>query len=515
MLISQRKYSLYAKKQNYRDAEMSVNTKKIRSLLDLRFGSLKASVEAERKKIPFKKHWQFTKKTKGILVLAVIAIMLVSIFAFLPKANQTPFPPLATDDPTASPTSTAQPTLTATPKPWTSLTRLIPGIPQIPTLPVPKAPGTIQIAGGMNSSVWRQVAANAWNYFQPGTGVDAKTGLPYAGGTDSPNFTDWDLGVYVQAVIDANKTGLISMSGDWTASARLDKVVSFLETRPLNSYNYPFWFYQARDGQDYKQNSNSATGPVDAIDTGRLFVALNNLKAFNSSLAQRIDTIVKGPENRSDYHALVANVKSESNSSNSIYFYYVACGFAAFWPSELSGATDQILTNIINSGNVTTPQGAQVPKAGILGDPLYCSVFDVGNTSKLMTIAYQAYHAHEAYYGATGQYRAFSEGASLSDHWTYEWVVMPDGRTWVVLDEKGNPFGINPIIYTKIAFSFLAVYNSTYSLNMSIYLEQTLPDPSRGYGEGVDEGGMQLSGSGLNTNGMILGAANYAIKNNP
>jgi hypothetical protein len=48
---------------------------------------------------------------------------------------------------------------------------------------------------------------------------------------------------------------------------------------------------------------------------------------------------------------------------------------------------------------------------------------------------------------------------------------------------------------------------------MSIYLEQTLPDPSRGYGEGVDESGMQLSGSGLNTNGMILGAANYAIKN--
>jgi hypothetical protein len=130
-----------------------------------------------------------------------------------------------------------------------------------------------------------------------------------------------------------------------------------------------------------------------------------------------------------------------------------------------------------------------------------------------MTIAYQVYHAHEAYYNATGQYRAFSEGASLSDHWTYEWVVTPDGHTWVVLDEKGNPFGINPIIYTKIAFSFLAIYNSTYSLNMSIYLEQTLPDPSRGYGEGVDESGMQLSGSGLNTNGMILGAANYAIKN--
>jgi hypothetical protein len=507
--------TLSAKKQNYRDAEMSANTKKIRSLLAIRFGSLKASVEAERKKVSFKKPWQFNKKTKGILVLAVVAIMLVSIFAFLPKANQTPFPPQSTDDPTSSPTATAQPTRTSTPSPWSQIQRLIPDIPQIIAPPIPKAPGTIQIAGGMNSSVWRAVALNAWNYFQPGTGVDANTGLPYAGGTDSPNFTDWDLGVYVQAVIDANKTGLIGTDGGWTASARLEKVVSFLENRTLNQYNYPFWFYQARDGKDYKANSDAATGPVDAIDTGRLFVALNNLKAFNSSLAQRIDTIVKGPGNRSDYHALVANVKSESATSNSIYFYYVACGFAAFWPSELSSVPDQILTNIINSGNVTTPDGAQVPKAGILGDPLYCSVFEVGNTSKLMTIAYQVYHAHEAYYGATGQYRAFSEGASLSDHWTYEWVVMPDGRTWVVLDEKGNSFGINPIIYTKIALSFLAIYNSTYALDMSIYLEQTLPNPSSGYGEGVDESGMQLSGSGLNTNGMILGAANYAIKNNP
>ena len=40
-----------------------------------------------------------------------------------------------------------------------------------------------------------KVAANAWAYFQPGVGVDANTGLPYAGGTNFTGFTDWDLGV--------------------------------------------------------------------------------------------------------------------------------------------------------------------------------------------------------------------------------------------------------------------------------------------------------------------------------
>ncbi len=70
---------------------------------------------------------------------------------------------------------------------------------------------------------------------------------------------------------------------------------------------------------------------------------------------------------------------------------------------------------------------------------------------------HQVYLAHEAYFNATGVYRAFSEGASLSDHWTYEWVVLPDNRTWVILDETNQPFDISPIIYTKVAMGFLAI----------------------------------------------------------
>ena len=62
----------------------------------------------------------------------------------------------------------------------------------------------------VDSTVWKAVAANAWAYFQPGIGVDSKTGLPYAGGSEFHGFTDWDLGVYIQAVIDAQKIGLIS-----------------------------------------------------------------------------------------------------------------------------------------------------------------------------------------------------------------------------------------------------------------------------------------------------------------
>jgi hypothetical protein len=49
---------------------------------------------------------------------------------------------------------------------------------------------------------------------------------------------------------------------------------------------------------------------------------------------------------------------------------------------------------------------------------------------------------------------------------------------------------------------------------MSIYLENTLPEPSNGYCEGVDESGQLLERVASNTNSLILDAALYAIQNN-
>ncbi len=285
---------------------------------------------------------------------------------------------------------------------------------------------------------------------------------------------------------------------------------------------YPFWFYQAADGQDYHANSDLATSAVDLIDTGRLFVALNNLEAFNSSLAPRINNVVYNTYgNSSNYAALVPAAQADSQSSNSIYAYYIYSGFESFWPNQLHSATNHILNNILHGANVTT-NNVSLPIAALLGDPLYCSVFELNNnSSQLMYLAHQVYLAHEAYYNATlqatgkGVYRAFGEGSSLSYSWTYEWVVLPDNRTWTILDTNSQPYNIDPIIYTKIAISFLALYNTTFAYNMVVYLERNLPDPVHGYGEGIDESGNQLAGTGSNTNGLIIEAARFAIQNNP
>src|SRR4030066_39530 len=80
--------------------------------------------------------------------------------------------------------------------------------------------GTNQVRTvGDSRTYWRNLAQNAWEYFQPGKGVDAKTGL-HGASIDYPYFTDWDLGVYVQTIVDAEKLGIISSGGDWGANAR-------------------------------------------------------------------------------------------------------------------------------------------------------------------------------------------------------------------------------------------------------------------------------------------------------
>jgi hypothetical protein len=499
-----------------------VNYKKVRSL-GVRFVSLHASLEAERKK-SFSKYnrWRFSKKAKGLIVFAIITILLVSVFAWLSVGTQSDpniVQPIG-NDPTAAPSPTSQQTTTPTQTPTGTsdigrmTNNVIASLIDIFTPNIP--PGLIESSQNANSTMWKAVAANAWRYFQPDIGVVRETGLPGAN-NDFSAFTDWDLGVYIQAVIDANKTGLIGNDGAWGSSARFEKVVGFLETRELNSTNkYPYWFYQAKDGKAFRENSDYATSDVDVIDTGRLFVALNNLRLFNSSLASRINNIVLYGQlyNRSNYAVLVPSIKTECLSSTSIYFYYVASGFASFWPNELSSAHTKILDNIFSTGNTTTPQGVSLPKAAITGDPLLCSLFELNNTNpgRIQTLVNQVYLAHEAYYNSTGNYRAFGEGHSLSTDWVWEWVVLPDGRTWVSLNGMNQDITSSPIIYTKVALGFLAIYNTNFAMNMSVYLERNLPDSMYGFYEGVAESRAPLRVVGCNTNGLILGAALYAIR---
>jgi Protein of unknown function (DUF3131) len=461
-------------------------------------------------------------RANSVLAIVLILVMLVSVFAWLSvgSPNKPTIVQPVVYDPTATPSTTNQ---TANLTPTTNPARMqnigswiSSAMSSITTPVIGRPPGLIESNQNLTAAVWKTVAANAWQYFQPDNGVDRNTGLPKAS-LGFPYFTDWDLGGYIQAIIDANRTGLIGYDGDWGSNARINKVLTFLETRELNATTgYPYWFYQVSDGKDYHTSSDAATGIVDTVDTGRLFVALNNLKTFNSNFTDRVNNFVYNKYgNRSDYISLVPSIMNQGNVA-SLYGYYWVSGFAAFYP-QLASVPNQILTKMLTGGNVTTPEGIQLPSASISCEPLLCATFELNNSPQFLALAKQVYIAHEARYNATGQYVAFSEGNTLTG-FIYEWVVSPNGDTWKIIDNGQTDYStMNPIIFTKVSLSFLALYNTTFARNMAIYLEQNLPDSTNGYYAGADyntPGNVNLVLSiDSNSNGMILGAARYAISN--
>lgn len=127
-----------------------------------------------------------------------------------------------------------------------------------------------------------------------------------------------------------------------------------------------------------------------------------------------------------------------------------------------------------------------------------------------MSLMNQVYLAQEACHNATLQYVAYSEGSGEGSY-IYEWVVGPNGTAWMITTSSGRAYSGNPIIYNKVAFSFLALYNSTYARDTVINLEQALPTPTYGYYDGADFRGKALSETTNIGNSMILDAALYAL----
>ncbi len=349
---------------------------------------------------------------------------------------------------------------------------------------------------------WKEIAENAWKYFQPGKGVDATTGL-HTASLGWPHFTDWDLGVYIQAIIDAQEIGILSSGDPWGADARLEKILSFLENREITSDGLPYWWYYS----DTRLKWGDGAGNV--VDSGKLLVALSNLKLFRPDLAERINHLVY---ERYNYTSMWRDVYRTATPS--IYSYYIASGFARFWPEKFSNVTESILDSIFSAPTVET-YGVKLPISEMLCDPLLHSIFDLEPNSQIMDLAKQFYLAHEAKYNVTGKYVAFSEGNTGLEpvSYVYEWVVTNSGNTWVLWDQSNSDVQgqIVPIVYFKVALGFLAIYKTEFAQNMVAYLEANLPQPKDGYADGIDDNGRVVGGTYDKTNGLIISAARYAI----
>jgi hypothetical protein len=346
---------------------------------------------------------------------------------------------------------------------------------------------------------WMALAENAWEYYQPGNGVNAQTGL-HGAGLNYPYFTSWDLGTYIQAIVDARELGILQKNGTWGFDYRIEKVLNFLNTRNLTSDGLPYLTYDSRTGQPYGDTQTFS------IDEGKLYMALYNLKLLRPDLAQEINYIVKMRNNNT---ALIPDPQSWLNITD-FYCYYVASAFKDFGFEGWDNVPSSIINTIVSQQNVTA-YGVELPTAHICNEPLLLTFFEVKpQDSKFTWLLNQVNLAQEARYNATGHYTAFSEGnTGLGDPtYVYEFVADYDGSTFYT---QG---AITPIAYLKVAVGFDVIFNTAYTNTLVDYILSALPASSNGYQEGVDENGRVVNVIIDRTNGIILSAARYAIENN-
>lgn len=344
---------------------------------------------------------------------------------------------------------------------------------------------------------WLALATQAWQYFQPGAGVNAQTGL-HGAGLGWPYFTEWDLGTYIQAIIDAKQLGLIQDNGTWGFNYRIGLILSFLKTRQLAPNGLPYSTYDSATEQPYGATTTFF------VDEGKLYLALYNLEVFRSDFSEDITFII----NRNNNTVLLPDPVSLSGSTD-FYSYYVSTAFRDLGFSGYADVPSTILNTIVSQLNVTT-YDVELPSAHICCEPLLLTFFEINpQDSRYTWLLSQVNIAQEARYEATGNYTAFSEGNTGLDNpsYVYEFVADSDGSTWVVSPR------ITPIVYLKVAVGFDAIFNTSYTQNMVYHILSSLPASSVGFQEGVAEDGRVVGNVIDRTNELILASALYAIGN--
>ena len=345
---------------------------------------------------------------------------------------------------------------------------------------------------------WLNLASKAWEFYAPGQALNTQTGL-YAASLDWPYFTEWDVGTQLQALLDARALGLLPDDGQWGFDNRIVKLLDFLKIRELTNNNVPYLLYDSRSGKHYQDT------PTFSIDEGNLYLALYKLSTVKPNLAQDINYIIKIRNNNTD---IIPDPKTWLNSTD-LYCYYIAHAFKTLQFEGWNDVPSSILGTIVSQPNITT-YGIRLPSAHICSEPLIETIFEVNpQDSRFYWLASQIYQAHEARYKSTGHFTAFSEGNTGfgNPSYIYEFVVDTDGVAWKVVPQ------ITPIAYTKVAFSFHAYFNTTYTQNMVDYFKNALPATTGGFQDGIDETGRIVYSHIDRTNKQIMSAARYVIEN--
>jgi len=358
------------------------------------------------------------------------------------------------------------------------------------------------IGGGAydDTSFWISSAERAWRFFQPGIALNTATGLCGAG-IGWPYFTEWDLGTYILAVVDAEKIGILSKDGSWGSTDRIERIIGFLESRELAPSGIGYLWYDTNTGKHASSLSNETT---NVSDHGQLLIALHALKTSRPEYASRIDQIVLQRE-RTD----LLTTDAAWTTSSGIYSWYVAHGFMLFGFGNYSAVNSSlnVLREVMEGPEIVT-YNVSLPLTGLVSEPVLLSVFNLEPEPYMYKLALKTYLAQQNRYYATGNFTGFSEGNTdlFYPSYVFECIVTGDGRTWYTGDLPV------PIIYLKVGFGFYSIFQSQYALDLINHVNASFTDFYYGYRDGVDEEGRVVRNMIDRTNGIIIASARYALE---
>ena len=337
----------------------------------------------------------------------------------------------------------------------------------------------------VSSQQWINYAQVAWSFFKPGIGVSPSTGLIYA----SPywhEFTDWDLAGYIQAVLAAERIGLISESGPWGADYRLSLVLNFLDTRALNSNGLWYQFYNSDSGT---VSADGLNDPGGISDGGPMLIALYDLMQAHPRFTSQVREAVT----RVNYKLLASQ-----GFGPDLYSQYAKLGFD-LW--NFSSSSSDVYP--LSVGNMA------------ISEPAMLAILENTHSMDFERAGQEIYSAQYAAYNRTGDLFALSEGQyppylNSTTPYVYESIEVPSGKNYQVITWQGQTINSSPEDFVKIGFAFLAIYRSSYGE----LLVNTLGNltTSDGYSEGLlSQTGQVFGAVSDNTNIMIMLACAYGF----
>jgi len=368
-------------------------------------------------------------------------------------------------------------------------------------------------ASDQANSNWLTWASVAWSYYQPGVGINPRTGLSRAN-LDWDYATDWDLGTNIISVILARRVGLI---GDTTPTAwgfrdRINRILYTLENRTLGSNNgiaWPYWAYDW-DGSGCGAYCSKFT---DTADSARLLAALDMLRNFDKSYTAQVEAIYE--RTRAAYDEMAHEFGA------GYYEYYYAKAYEAWGYNESVSLQD--FQQIKNLPTISV-YGVQIPKIPTAAEPTLFVLLELDRSrvsTTYLDFAERMYETQMARYLKTGLLTAWSEGGYFSaPYYVYETIydpTAPSPGTWVITGEGQllNASTTPPIMYTKVAFAYLAIYGANSYTDALTRIASTLASSS-GFGEGTFEDGSKPPWASSSfysdkTNELVLASSAYAL----